>query len=141
LTELIEQIYHDNNLLAIIIRADYHADGIQFFTPANFSQQLGYMHRPAGFKIEPHLHNEVRREVLLTQEVLIVRNGRLKVNFYDCKRNYATSRELTGGDVILLASGGHGFEVIEQAEILEVKQGPYSGDDDKTRFIPSTGEF
>ena len=41
---------------------------------------------------------------------------------------------LRTGDVILLASGGHGFEVLEELEMYEIKQGPYIGEDDKTRF-------
>jgi hypothetical protein len=47
---------------------------------------------------------------------------------------YLESRILSAGDVILLAFGGHGFEMLEPTEIIEVKQGPYAGDQDKTRF-------
>jgi mannose-6-phosphate isomerase-like protein (cupin superfamily) len=89
---------------------------------------------PKGKTIEPHVHNPVSREVHYTQEVLFIRKGRLRVDFYDEARNYLESRELGAGDVILLAGGGHGFEVLEEIEMIEVKQGPYAGDADKTRF-------
>ena len=92
------------------------------------------MNRPAGYRIPPHVHNPVPREVVFTKEVLIVKSGRARVDFYDENRNYLESRYLNAGDVILLASGGQGFEMLEATEMIEVKQGPYAGDEDKTRF-------
>lgn len=108
--------------------------GISFFTPGDLSQQVAYMQHPSGHLIEPHIHNKVVREVHYTQEVLLLRKGKLRVDFYDDERNYVESRILEAGDVILLASGGHGFKVIEEVEMFEIKQGPYAGDNDKTRF-------
>ena len=131
---MIEEIRQDGELLAIIVRADFNKPGVSFFTPNDLSQQLAYLHHPAGRKIEPHVHNPVARQVHYTQEVLFIKRGRLRVDFYDNRQQYLHSRELTAGDVILLATGGHGFEVIEELEMIEVKQGPYAGDSDKTRF-------
>ena len=136
----IEYIKHLDQTIGIIIRADFHADGIEFFTPDIFSQQLGYMNRPAGYRIDPHVHKPVEREVVWTQEVLLIRSGKVRVDFYTDGRHYLESRVLAAGDVILLAAGGHGFEILEPSEILEVKQGPYSGDQDKTRFDPVPDE-
>lgn len=121
-------------LLAIIIRNEYSANGIHFFTPDDFSQQLGYMNREKGYQIPPHVHNPVKREVLWTQEVLVIKSGKIRVDFYDDAKSYIKSSILNKGDIILLATGGHGFEMIEDSEIIEVKQGPYCGDQDKTRF-------
>jgi mannose-6-phosphate isomerase-like protein (cupin superfamily) len=84
--------------------------------------------------IAPHVHNAVPRAVVFTQEVLFLKRGRLRVDFYDDDRAYIESRMLEAGDVILLAGGGHGFEVLEELEMFEVKQGPYAGEGDKTRF-------
>ncbi len=133
---MIENILHADTLLAVILRANYHAEGIQFFTPNDFSQQLGYMNRPQGYVIPPHVHNPVAREVQFTKEVLIIRSGKVRVDFYDDEQNYLESRVLYQGDVVLLAFGGHGFEMMEATEIIEVKQGPYAGEADKTRFPP-----
>ncbi len=132
--EDIERIEHANKLLAIIVRSDYRKSGIEFFTPDDFSQQLAYMNRPAGYKIAPHIHNKVQREVFYTQEVLFIKRGKIKIEFYDNDRNLIDTCILETGDVILLASGGHGFEMLEPTEMLEVKQGPYAGEHDKTRF-------
>jgi mannose-6-phosphate isomerase-like protein (cupin superfamily) len=131
---MVESILHKGEVLALILRAGYRAQGIHFFTPDHFSQQLAYMNRPQGYVIPPHVHNPVVREVHFTKEVLLLRSGRLRADFYDDERNYLESRILHQGDVLLLASGGHGFEMLEPCEIIEVKQGPYAGEADKTRF-------
>lgn len=128
------KITHNDTLIAIIIPASYKSDGIEFFTPDSFSQQLAFMSHKKGKVIGAHVHNHNPREVVYTQEVLIIRKGKLKVDFYTNDRVYIESRILGAGDVILLASGGHGFEMIEDVEMIEVKQGPYAGEDDKTRF-------
>ena len=131
---MFEEIRCNEVLIAIIVRSSFNKAGIRFFTPDNFSQQLAYMKHPAGHVIGAHYHNAVPREVLYTQEVLVIRRGKLRVDFYDKQAQYLFSRLLEAGDVILLASGGHGFEVIEEVEMLEIKQGPYAGEQDKTRF-------
>jgi len=131
---MLEYIEYGDLTLAVIVRANYHSDGIEFFTPDDYSQQLGYMNRPKGYVIPPHVHNPVTREVKFTKEVLVIRTGKVRVDFYDDDQNYLESRILNQGDIVLLAHGGHGFEMLEASEIVEVKQGPYAGDNDKTRF-------
>jgi mannose-6-phosphate isomerase-like protein (cupin superfamily) len=133
---MIEKIEKNNEIMAIIVRNDFNTPGVHFFTPDDFSQQLGFMKHPQGKNIDPHIHNPVTREVHYTKEVLIIRKGKLKVDFYDDEKNYLESRILHDGDVILLSTGGHGFQVLEDVEMIEVKQGPYAGDLDKTRFTP-----
>ena len=130
----IETITHGLEPIALIIRAEYDEPGIHFFTPDSFSQQLAFMKHPKGKRIAPHIHNMVHRQVLYTQEVLFIRKGRVKVNFYSSKKEYLESRVLQAGDVILLCGGGHSFEMLEETSMIEVKQGPYAGDKDKTRF-------
>lgn len=122
-------------LVAIIVSRRFHAPGVTFFTKPELSQQLGYMAHPAGKKIPPHHHNQLHREVHVTREVLFIRQGRLRVDLYDANCVFLASRELHAGDVILLVSGGHGFEVLEDVQMFEVKQGPYH-DADITRFSP-----
>ncbi|MFZ9695876.1 MAG: hypothetical protein ACO3AY_08385 [Chitinophagaceae bacterium] len=130
----IQHIYHKKQLLAIIISHHFSESGIHFFTPNELSQQLAYMNYEKGKVIPAHVHNPVHRDVFFTQEVLILKKGTLRVDFYTDERDYLESRVLQSGDVILLVTGGHGFEVLEDVEMIEVKQGPYLGDQDKTRF-------
>jgi hypothetical protein len=131
---MIERIQSGEHLLALILRSDFTTEGIEFFTPDHFSQQLGYMNRPKGFKVTPHVHNFISRDVELTQEVLFIKSGRVKMDIFDLNKKFVKSSILTHGDVVLLASGGHGFTMLEQSEIIEVKTGPHIGDKDKTRF-------
>ena len=138
---MIEFINYQDNLLALILRANYRAEGIQFFTPNDFSQQLGYMNRPKGYRIDPHIHRKVDRSVQLTQEVLFIKSGKVKVDFYTSNKEYVQSQILTTGDVILLASGGHGLTMLEESEIIEVKQGPYAGKEDKEIFESSYDSY
>jgi len=131
---MIEYVKNNDEILAIIVRSLFNKQGVHFFTPDDFSQQLAYMSHPAGKTIEPHVHNITKREVQYTKEVLFIRRGKLRVDFYTEGRKYIESKILRAGDVLLLSSGGHGFEVLEEIEMFEVKQGPYAGDKDKTRF-------
>ena len=133
---MIEKIVHNNDLLALIISDNFSEPGVHFFTDNDLSQQLAFMKHPAGKSIQPHIHNPVLREVHYTQEVLFIKKGKLRVDFFTDKQEYLESRVLESGDVILLIQGGHGFEVLEDLEMFEVKQGPYAGDSDKTCFEP-----
>ena len=121
----------------MIISDNFSKPGVHFFTDEDLTQQLAYIHHPIGKVIEPHIHNPVKREIHSTQEVLFIKKGQLRVDFYTVKQEYVESRVLKTGDVIILIGGGHGFEVLEDLEMFEVKQGPYAGDLDKTRFEPN----
>jgi hypothetical protein len=138
---MLEKIIFKNLQLGIIIRTNFKKNGIEFFTNDADSQQLGYMQRPAGYIIAPHRHNLVPREIHLTQEVLFIKRGKVRVDFYSDLQEYITSRLLQTGDVILLSDGGHGFKMLEESEIIEVKQGPYCGEQDKVRFEPITEDL
>jgi hypothetical protein len=130
----VQNISDDLGLLAVIIRADFQADGIVFATPNELPQQLGYMKRPAGYEIDPHVHVLKRYDVQYSSETLFIRKGKMRIDFYSEDRQYLSSEILMAGDVVLLSRGGHGFEMLEESEIIEVKQGPYESDNDKIRF-------
>jgi len=130
----IENIVYGLESIALIIKADFDESGLHFFTPGSFSQQLAFMKHPSGHKIAPHVHNMVNRQVLYTQEVLLIRRGRVRIKLYSSSKEFIVSRDLEAGDVILLCGGGHSFEMLEETSMIEVKQGPYAGDQDKTHF-------
>jgi hypothetical protein len=133
---MVEEVIIEERLVALIVRRTFHRPGIHFFTPNDFSQQLGYMSHPSGHRILPHTHKDVRRDVRGTQEVLVLRKGRVRVDFYGDDQALLASRTLEAGDVILLVAGGHGFEVLEDCEMFEIKPGPYAIGEDKERFTP-----
>jgi hypothetical protein len=137
--ENIETIVDGLEPIALIIRAEYDAEGLHFFTPDSFSQQVAYMRHPTDKIVEPHVHNLVARQVLYTQEVLLVRQGKVEVTLFTSARKFLASRILTDGDLILLCGGGHALKMLEETSMIEIKQGPYAGENDKKRFEPQGG--
>jgi hypothetical protein len=126
---------HNGICLAIVIRADFSVDKTEFLSDPEYSQQVGIITYPQGGKIKPHIHNELTRQVIFTQEVLVIRKGSVKVDLYDAALEWVSDVVLNTSDVIFLITGGHGFEMMEDCEMLEIKQGPYSGvNNDKTHF-------
>ncbi len=128
------QVINKGKLLAIIIPSDYHKNGVEFFTPNDSSLQLAFMSHPKEKSIEAHIHNVVPRKIMCTNEVLIIRKGKLRIDFYDENQVYLESYILQKGDTILLSSGGHGFKCLTKVDMVEIKQGPYLGELDKVRF-------
>lgn len=120
---------------AILIKAGEAVSGIEFFSPSDFSQQIGLMTRPAGYKVPAHVHNLVERKIEHTQEVLMVRRGTCEIILFNERNEITNNIFLEIGDVILLAHGGHEINMITECEILEVKQGPYAGNMDKTALF------
>ena len=132
---MIKKITSGSKLIAIIVPHNFHKDGLEFFTPKEFSQQLGYMKHPKGHKIHPHTHKLAVRQVQYTQETLLVKSGKIRVDFYSDEKKHIGSEELVAGDTILLAGGGHSFVFLEESELIEIKQGPYvSLEVDKEHF-------
>jgi uncharacterized protein YjlB len=128
---MVEKIIHEHKVFAIIIRSTFRQEGIAFFTPDEFPQQLGYMNRPKGYIIEPHKHIVFERQISATHEVLVVKSGKVQVDFFDDNDKFFSNIIITTGDVILLSGGGHGFQMLEDSELIEVKQGPYKPEVDK----------
>ena len=133
-SEQVERICSDQTLIAIIIRGEYNEKGVSFFSPHEFSQQLGILIHPSGFEVKPHVHKEISRDVRVTQEVLHLIRGKVEIVLYDEEHRPIQTCILNAGDTILLACGGHGLRVLEPAKIVEIKQGPYAGMDDKEYF-------
>lgn len=134
----VRRIEHEGQLLAVIIPAGCRADGVTFLTANDSPLQLGMMRRPTAAIIQPHLHINEPRTVEKTQEALFIRDGRLRADLYDDAGTYLESHVLEAGDIILLAGGGHGFEVLEEVDFIEIKTGPYVETRDKRRLPPAS---
>ena len=132
---MIEKVVHKKKLFALIVRKQFRKkSGINFFTDNSATQQFGYMKHKKNYLIKPHLHNKRQSKILSTSEVIILLKGILRVDFYDNKENYVFSKKVYANDIIMLINGGHGFKVIKDIEIIEVKQGPYNLMEDKKKF-------
>lgn len=136
----LDHILYGEELLSIIMRDSFQSPSITFPTGDDSTLQFGYLPHQAGNTIKPHIHKENPRTIVYTHEVLIMKKGKVKVNFYSTEKEYVGSEYIMGGDVILLCGGGHGFEIIEETIMVEVKQGPYMGVDDKERFVGIEGK-
>jgi hypothetical protein len=132
---MIKYINFKKKLIAIVLRSSFKTSGIKFFTPTNSFQQLGYMNRKKNYIIKPHKHTNIFKNVTITQEVLFIKSGKLRVDLYS-EEHYYKSIILNKGDIIFLSSGGHGFKMLKPTEIVEVKQGPYSINNDKIFIEP-----
>ena len=132
-----ERIAHKGKLLAIIIKGTYAPKKTEFITPDAFKQQVGFIVYDKDQEIDAHIHHEFPRALRGTSEVLILKKGRVRVDFYSQEKKYIKSRDLAAGDVLILVSGGHGFHFHEHSVFLEIKQGPYIGPHEKERFLSS----
>jgi quercetin dioxygenase-like cupin family protein len=129
-----ERIPADGPLLALLLSGTDDPAETTFPTPDELNLQIGFVVYPAGGEIQRHDHKPLERRIVGTTEVLVVRSGRCEIDLYDHDRQHVATRELRAGDVILIVGGGHGFRMLEDTVLLEVKQGPYTGLDEKERF-------
>jgi len=132
--EIVEHVLHDGKPLAYIIKHDLIPNETTFLTPPEFKQQVGFVVYPAGGEIQRHLHRPLERHLIGTSEVLVIKSGRCLIDIYNDERDLVATRELGVGDVMLMVGGGHGFRMLEDTVFLEIKQGPYTGIDEKERF-------
>ena len=132
--DLVEHIHWEGQPLTYIIRNSYSARETTFLTPPEFKQQVGFVVYPAGGEVQRHLHRPLERHLIGTSEVLVIRTGRCLLDVYNDGRQLVATRELGAGDVMLMVGGGHGFRMLEDTVFLEIKQGPYTGLDEKEHF-------
>ena len=132
---MIEKILHKKRLFALIVRGRFRKkSGINFFTSKESTQQFGFMKHKKNHIIKPHKHNKRLTRILRTTEVILLLKGTLRVDFYNDKFKYLFSKKINERDIIMLIHGGHGFKVLKNVEMIEVKQGPYSLASDKIKF-------
>ena len=129
-----EKIYYKKKLLAIIIKNYHKKRGINFFTENNFSQQVAFMNHKKNHIIQPHIHKLRLKKIYDTNEVLIILQGKIKVDFFNSNKKYVKSRFIEKGNILILLSGGHGFKILKNCKFIEVKQGPYYIKKDKEKF-------
>lgn len=138
--EHIEEFKNRGKVIAYVIRQDAQPASTTFFTEDDANFQSGFVVYPKGGEVVPHIHLPIRRELVGTAEYLMVRSGECIVTIFDEDRSLVAEISLKTGDAILSVRGGHGFRMIEDTVLLEIKQGPYSGGEEKERFHPASEE-
>lgn len=134
LSKVVENVAWNGQTIAYIVSAGTVADQTTFVTASDANLQLGFVAYESGGEVARHVHKPLERHVVGTAEALIVQRGRCALDLYNDERERIATREVRTGDVILLLSGGHGFRMLEDTVLLEIKQGPYTGLDEKVRF-------
>ena len=132
---MLKQIRHNDDLFALIYSSEDLEEGINFVTDDEAILQLGAMKRAKGYVIEPHIHTPFERNIVGTNEVMYLQEGRVKVTFFTEEKKFLEELILEKGQWIVFVKGGHGFEMLETSVLIEVKNGPYAHDMDKIRFV------
>jgi hypothetical protein len=130
----VELIAAHDQPLAYIVRARAGSEATRFLTPDTLNLQLGFVVYPGGGEIARHVHRPVERVTKGTAEAVLVRSGRCELDLYDDDGSRIATRELRPGDLALILRGGHGYRMLEDTILLEIKQGPYTGLGEKERF-------
>jgi len=136
-----EIIKHRNKILALIIKHKKNNQSVNFYTPNNFTQQVGFIEYKNGTYIKPHTHNKFLRKIYKTSEVLYLKKGKIRVDFYQSKKKYLFSKIINKDNIIVLSTGSHGFKFLKQSTLIEIKQGPFNAKMDKKRFEPVNEKF
>jgi hypothetical protein len=132
--ENIETISDHGKVLCMLIHGSYLPDRTTFLTPPEFKQQVGFVVYPADGQIARHVHRPLERHLTGTSEVLLLKKGRCLIDIYNDDQELMATHELNVGDVMLMVGGGHGFRMLEDTVFLEIKQGPYTGLEEKEKF-------
>ncbi len=133
---MIKLIKYKKKILGLIISHKQSKDKVNFYTPNSFTQQVGFISHNKGTYIKPHTHTKFLRKIYKTSEVLYVKKGKIRVDFYLSKNKYLFSKIVNKENIIVLNEGSHGFKIIEKCVLIEIKQGPFNSKIDKKRFNP-----
>lgn len=124
----------EGRLLAIAISHEHDPPDTEFMTTSDLNMQVGFVKYPEGGQIQPHCHLPIERALVGTGEVLVVRSGQMEALIFDGDRRLVKKKTMEAGDILVLIDGGHGFRMLEDTVLMEVKQGPYTGLKEKERF-------
>jgi hypothetical protein len=130
----IETISRGGQILCYLVHPHGRPEATTFITPDDAIPQVGFIVHDAGGEVRRHYHLPLKRRIVGTPEVLIVREGRCEMDVYDDDEQLVATRELVEGDVMVMVGGGHGFRMLEDTVLIEVKQGPYFGAEEKVYF-------
>ncbi len=130
---MIDIIEHKKYIFGYIIKYT-KKNGVNFLTPAKLSHQVGFIKHKKNHEIIPHLHLINKRKINYTSEVLIIQKGKIRIDLYNKKKKYLFSKIAKKNEIVILIKGAHGFKILDNCEMLEIKQGPFNDKEDKIKF-------
>ena len=98
-----------------------HTDGKQ-------SLELLTLKYPRGSYLKAHIHLPRKKTNRHLQECFIVRKGRVRMDLYGPDKKFFKHIYLKTGQLFIALAGGHGFRIMEDTEIIELKNGPFIDD-------------
>jgi hypothetical protein len=131
---IVETITDQGRILAYVVRAATKPERTTFVTPPDAPFQLGFIVYPKGGEVARHFHKPVERHLTSTSEAILVRAGACEVDFFDDAHALIATVPLGVGDLVMTLAGGHGYRMTDDCVLMEIKQGPYPGLDEKERF-------
>lgn len=132
----VKEIKENDTVYALVYSNNLTAEGVRFLTPNDYTLQVGLLEHPAGHKVRPHRHPDLHYDVSTTQEFLYIESGEVEATLYREDWSILTTCTLKAGDFALFVFGGHSFEMKTKVRIIEIKQGPYPGDNKAKIFMP-----
>ena len=133
--EIIEKIYSEDLHVASIVRPELSEKGLTFLTEDENFIQVGVWNYEKDKRLETHYHNSFPRESTKTNETVYVVKGTIKCNLYKESGEKISSHKIEQGEMIVQFNGAHEYFIIEDAVVIETKNGPYFGHDkDRTRI-------
>ena len=121
-----EKFFYKNVLIGIRIKA--FRNGSNPATDAKEPLQVLMSKHKKKHSVKAHIHSPHKRIIWRIQECLMMKKGKIKVDFYTPDKKYFKSIYLKQGEALILAAGGHGVTFLEDSEIIEVKSGPFQED-------------
>lgn len=120
------KIIHKNKVVGILIKTLNNGSLPQ--TDGKEPLQLVTLKHPKGKYLVAHCHKPMKRTVNRLQECIIVKKGRIKIDIYSSEKKLIKSITLSNGDCFLLLNGGYGIHMLENSELIELKNGPFIED-------------
>lgn len=113
-------------LYATIHRKKDWKEGLDFLTPDEKYCQVGTWWYQKDKHLKAHKHINNPRRAAMTQECVIVIEGKIKVTIFDDRDKILHTDMLIGGDLIVCFEGGHSYDILENnTKVIECKNGPF----------------
>jgi cupin fold WbuC family metalloprotein len=122
-------------LAAIVLAGEPFGQAINFVTDSSDPLQVGILCHEDGTVLKPHIHLVKKVGEVMTMEVVYVVSGKVKCCVFDSRGTLIQDEVLRPGDLFVQFSGGHSFQMLKKARLIEVKQGPYLDHDSDKRML------
>jgi len=130
----IQEIKDKKKIIAIIYYNTLKVDGVRFPTPRSYSLQIGIHNQKKDRFVPAHYHPHLKYNITKTLEFIYVVKGRIDIELFNRKWKKIKKVMLKKGDSVLFTDSGHSVKIYKHTRLIEVKQGPFSGNKNNKVF-------